>query len=103
MTEDPYEPPATHPVPFLPSPDPQLAATPDSGRDTSEGHSGVAGAAGPPPPPPVRRVRRLRMGALVGSAAGIALAAGIGLGHVSWSTGGSSGAGTTSSGTSAAS
>jgi S1-C subfamily serine protease len=104
MTEDPYEPPATHPVPFLPSPDPQWAATPHSGRDTSEDHLGVAGAAGPPPPPPpVRRVRRRRMGVLVGSAAAIALAAGVGLGHVSWSTGGSAGAGTTSSGTSTAS
>jgi S1-C subfamily serine protease len=55
------------------------------------------------PPPPVRRVHRLRTGAIVGSAAAVALAAGLGLGHVAWSTGGASSAGTTASGTSAAS
>ena len=40
-----------------------------------------------PPPPPVARKRRLRTGALAGTAAAVALAAGLGLGHVAWTTG----------------
>ena len=40
----------------------------------------------PPPPPPVARRRRLRTTALAGTAAAVALAAGLGLGHVAWST-----------------
>jgi S1-C subfamily serine protease len=41
----------------------------------------------PPPSPPVAEKRRLRTGALAGTAAAVALAAGLGLGHVAWSTG----------------
>ncbi len=41
----------------------------------------------PPPSPPVAATRRLRTGALAGTAAAVALAAGLGLGHVAWSTG----------------
>ena len=41
----------------------------------------------PPPSPPVAARRRLRTGALAGTAAAVALAAGLGLGHVAWSTG----------------
>ncbi len=41
-----------------------------------------------PPPPAPHRVRRLRSGALIGTAAAIVtLGAGIGLGHVAWTTG----------------
>ncbi len=40
-----------------------------------------------PPPPPVAPKRRLRTGALAGTAAAVALAAGLGLGHVAWTTG----------------
>jgi S1-C subfamily serine protease len=41
----------------------------------------------PPPPPPVAaRTRHLHRGALAGTAAAVVLAAGIGLGHVAWST-----------------
>jgi S1-C subfamily serine protease len=41
----------------------------------------------PAPPPPVAPKRGLRTGALAGTAAAVALAAGLGLGHVAWSTG----------------
>jgi S1-C subfamily serine protease len=41
----------------------------------------------PPPPVSVVRTRRLHRGALAGTAAAVVLAAGIGLGHVAWSTG----------------
>jgi S1-C subfamily serine protease len=52
----------------------------------------------PPPPAPQRRVRRLRTGALAGTAAAVALVAGLGLGHVAWSTGSPSVAATGTSG-----
>jgi S1-C subfamily serine protease len=41
----------------------------------------------PPPPPPLAHKRHLHRGALAGTAAAVVLAAGIGLGHVAWSTG----------------
>jgi len=41
----------------------------------------------PPPPPPVAHTRRLRTGALAGTAVAVALVAGLGLGHVAWTTG----------------
>jgi S1-C subfamily serine protease len=54
----------------------------------------------PPPPAPVRRVRRFHTGALAGTAAAVALATGLGLGHVAWSTGSTSVAAPATSGTS---
>jgi S1-C subfamily serine protease len=51
-----------------------------------------------PPPPAPHRVRRLRRGALIGTAvAVVTLGAGIGLGHVAWTTGTNSVAASSSS------
>jgi S1-C subfamily serine protease len=70
-----------------------LAGNPQLGTPVDSGHNGpptVPGSAGwappPPPNPPQTGGHRRRVGALIGGAAVVALAAGVGIGHVAWSS-----------------
>jgi S1-C subfamily serine protease len=74
-----------------------LAGNPQLGTPVDSGHQGPptmpsSSAWAPPPVPnsPNPGGRRRRVGALIGAAAVIALAAGVGIGHVAWSSNGPS-------------
>jgi S1-C subfamily serine protease len=70
---------------------PQLGAPSGAGYRGPPTNPGFSGWAPPPPVPDATHSggHRRRLGAMVGGAAVIALAAGVGIGHVAWSSGGS--------------
>jgi S1-C subfamily serine protease len=63
-----------------------------TGRSRLEAAAHTANGESPPPAPSsgVQRTRRLQHGSLVGTVAVVALAAGLGFGHVAWKSGGTS-------------
>jgi len=74
-----------------------MAGNPRLGGPSGPGYGGLPTNSGfsswaPPPPPEAQRSgsHRHRVAALIGAAAVIALAAGVGIGHVAWTTNGSS-------------